>query len=214
VGLFRIRSFVNGAGIAFLYSAGYFAAPLLLSLFLQEGLGYPPLAAGLAALPIAAGAALSAPVGGRLLQRAGRRLVVAGLFLFVVGMATAAGTAVIVTGLAPHDVGIALAVPFLVAGIGGGWVMHPNQALTLENIDAAQGSAAGGLIQAGQRIGGAVGTAISSTVFYVLASMSAGHAGHARDRLYAHAFVGGSTVLLLVSVAALLLAGHDAHQRR
>jgi EmrB/QacA subfamily drug resistance transporter len=214
VGLFRITSYVNGVGIAFLYSAGYLAAPLLLTLFLQEGLDYSPLAAGLAALPVAVGAAVSAPLGGLLLRRVGRRLVVAGLSLFIAGTAGAAVSALIVSGLAPQHVGIALAVPLLVAGIGGGWVMHPNQALTLENIDAAHGSAAGGLIQAGQRLGGALGTAISSTVFYILVSLSAGHAAHGRARLYAHAFVGGSSVLLLVSVGALLLAIRDARQRR
>jgi len=214
VDLFGIPTYRNGVAIAFLYSAGYQAEPLLLTLFLQEGLRFTPLGAGLAAAPVAVGAALSAPLAGRLLQKAGRRLVVRGLVLFTAGTTLAAITAVAVTRVAPSLMGLAFIAPFFIAGIGGGWVLHPNQALTLEDIDVAHGSAAGGLIQAGQRLGGAIGTAVSSTVFYLIASTAGRLPGSAHDRIYSDGFAVASAMVAVFTAMGCVIAARDARNRR
>ena len=60
----------------------------------------------------------------------------------------------------------AIALPLLVAGIGGGAVISPNTTLTLECVPNRIAGVAGGALQTGQRIGTAIGTAVLATVFY------------------------------------------------
>jgi EmrB/QacA subfamily drug resistance transporter len=83
--LFRIRSYTDGVVLAVLFFCAYTGTPLVLALFLQDGLGFSPLQSGLTASAYAVGAAVSAPVGGRLVARAGQRVLVAALTLFGVG---------------------------------------------------------------------------------------------------------------------------------
>src|SRR4051794_20030273 len=80
--LFRIRSYTGGVVLAVLFFCAYTGTPLVLALFLQDGLGFSPLRSGLTASAYAVGAAVSAPGGGRLVARAGPRGLVAGGALF------------------------------------------------------------------------------------------------------------------------------------
>ena len=54
----------------------------------------------------------------------------------------------------------------MVAGLGSGLVISPNQTITLSQVPVEQGGTAGGLLQVGQRIGAAVGIAAVGSVFY------------------------------------------------
>jgi hypothetical protein len=49
------RSFAAGSALSLVYFAGFIGLPFVLSLYLQIGLGWSPLHAGLAILPFAAG---------------------------------------------------------------------------------------------------------------------------------------------------------------
>ena len=74
-----------------------------------------------------------------------------------------------------HDVALYTAVPLLVAGMGGGLVISPNQTLTLSQVPVQRAGSAGGVLQTGQRIGSAAGIAITGSVFYsALASTAMG----------------------------------------
>ena len=84
--LFGHASYRNGLLIATAYFAGMPASFLVTTLYLQEGLHEQPLAAGLVVVPFAAGSAVAAWVGGRLVNRVGRALVVGGLVTVVVGV--------------------------------------------------------------------------------------------------------------------------------
>ncbi len=133
------------------------------SQFLQDGVGYSALKAGLASLPWAVGGALSAVLAGRVVFRFGRSLVAAGLVLVVLGLVAAWVAIGLVDGTA---VGWAVAGPFFVAGIGNGLVISPNQSITLSEVPPKQGGAAGGVLQTGQRIGSAAGIAAVGSLFY------------------------------------------------
>jgi hypothetical protein len=63
-------------------------------------------------------------------------------------------------------VGWAVALPFLVAGLGNGLVISPNQTLTLSEVPPEEGGSAGGVLQTAQRIGSAAGIAAIGSVFY------------------------------------------------
>ncbi len=213
LGLFRIRSYTDGVVLGFLFFCAYTGTPLVLALFLQDGLGFTPLQSGLAASAYAVGSALSAPIGGRLLYRLGRRLLVGALVLFGVGVAAAALVADTYAGqVDPHQVAWLMAPALLLAGIGGGSVITPNQALSLAEVDARGGSTAGGVLQTGQRIGNAIGAAVISAVFYAQVSGAAAD-GAAREQDYGR----GYAIALVVSVAltglALVVAVRDARRR-
>lgn len=161
--LFRLASYRDGILIAAVYFAGLPASFLVTTLFLQEGLHTVPLVAGLVSVPFALGAAVAAFVGGRLVQRFGRALVVVGLVVVMAGVSALLASA----ALAPP--GIAewlMAASMLVGGIGGGFVISPNQTLTLSEIPPEEGSAAGSIAQLGQRVGTAVGVALVTAVFF------------------------------------------------
>ena len=66
------------------------------------------------------------------------------------------------------------AVPLLVAGIGSGLVISPNQTLTLAHVPVQRAGIAGGVIQTGQRIGTAAGIALVGSVYFATLSSSHG----------------------------------------
>jgi predicted MFS family arabinose efflux permease len=163
--LFARRSYTFGTVLGLAYFAGFTGVFFIYSQFLQEGVGYSALQAGLASLPWAIGAALSSVVGGRIVFRYGRALVATGLVLVLLGLIGAWIAIGLVSG---SGVGWAVAGPFLVAGLGNGIVISPNQSLTLSEVPPREGGAAGGVLQTGQRIGSAAGIAATGSLFYSL----------------------------------------------
>ena len=211
--LFGIRSFADGTVLAVLFFCAYTGTPLVLALFLQEGLGFSPLQSGLAASSYAVGAALSAPVGGRLVPRLGQRVLVGALGLFTLGVGAAALLAGQLAGVAePGTVVLAMTPALLVAGLGGGSVITPNQALSLADVDVRGGSTAGGVLQTAQRIGNAVGAAVITAVFYV-AVTGAAPGGPSRQADYGQAYAVSLVVSVVLALAALALAVRDVRRR-
>jgi MFS family permease len=62
----------------------------------------------------------------------------------------------------------AIVVPMLVAGVGGGAVIAPNTTLTLACVPAGMSGVASGVLQTGQRMGTAVGTAALAAAFHAV----------------------------------------------
>lgn len=206
-GLFRIPSYRNGTVLQSVY---FMATPpmfLLTTLFLQLGLGLAPVFAGMVTIGFALTSAGSAWLGGRLVARVGRPLVVWGVVLVLL-----CATGLVATAwFAPESVApLLMAACMAVGGVGGGFVISPNQALTLAEVPLSQGGVAGSVGQLGQRIGTAVGIAISLALFYatVYAEQDAGvtgsavfHDGYARGML---AVAGCLVVALAVALIDLL----------
>ena len=202
------RSYAGGVALALLFFCAYTGTPLVLALFLQDGLGYSALHSGLTASAYAVGATVAAPIAGRLLRRLGQRVLVGGLAFFGVGVAAAGAVSFVFSGsVAPAAIGLLLAAPLLVAGLGGGSVITPNQALSLADVDVRGGSTAGGTLQTAQRIGNALGAAVICAVFYA-AARGAPPTGPAREAHYGRAY----SLALVVSVLFTCrgLAGGDA----
>ncbi|TMR90264.1 MFS transporter [Nonomuraea basaltis] len=193
--LFRKRSYSLGSAIALFYFAGFTGIFFTFTLYLQSGLHYSPLLAGLSITPFALGSASASVVGGRLVSRAGRRLVAVGLTTVIVGLsATMAATALVPGG----GVGLATALPLLVAGVGSGLVISPNQAITLSEVAPEGGGSAAGVLQTGQRFGSSIGIAAAGSTFF-------GAVGQGWPTAFRH----GLLVVLLCVSTALAAAVYD-----
>ena len=191
LGLFRLRSYGLGTLIALLYFAGFTAIFFIFTLYLQSGLRYSALQAGLAITPFALGSAVAATVGGHIVARYGRPLVAVGLAMVATGL----GATVIVLHFVPgHGAPLATAAPLLFAGLGSGLVISPNQTITLAEVPVDRAGSAAGVLQTAQRIGAAVGIAAIGSVFFNRLAMQPGH--------WASAF----RTALLVAVAFMLVA--------
>lgn len=204
--LFRARSFRNGILIASVYFAGMPAAFLITTLFLQEGLKRSPLLAGLVVVPFAVGSGVAAVIGGRLVHRLGRALVVVGIVIVIVGMAL---VLVAVLVAPPATVEWFMAAAMLVAGAGGGLVISPNQTLTLADVPVTEGSAAGSMTQLGQRLGTSVGVSAVTAAFFTAVLGAA----HTTAAVYDVAFRNGFAVTLALLIVALVIALIDLRQR-
>ena len=199
--LFGRRSYTFGAALALAYFVGFTGVFFIYALFLQDGMGYTALQSGLASTPFALGSAVGAWLGGRVITRIGSRLVAAGLVLVIVGL-LASWVAI---GLVDSPaVGWAVAAPFLVAGLGSGLVIAPNQTLALSEVPPRQGGAAGGVLQTGQRIGSAAGIAAVGSLYYSrLASTGGDFSAAVRDGfVLIVAFVG---VALAIAIADIVV---------
>lgn len=214
--LFRLSSYRNGLSIVAVYFAAIPASFLMVTLFLQEGLGLSPLFAGMVSIPFAATSAVGSYIGGRIVDRVGRALVVFGLFMVVVGFVLLMLAAVLTP---PEVTPWAMAGAFLVGGLGGGFVVSPNQTLTLAEIPVEQSGVAGSMQQLGQRVGTAIGTAVATSIFYGIvrgAAAAGGSGGSGGSRLdaYHDAFRSGTTFTVSLMALALVLAVGDLVVRR
>jgi MFS family permease len=193
------RSYVLGAGIGLIYFAGFTATFFILTQYLQLGLHYPAWKAGLAAVPFALGGAITSSLGSRRVLRRGRKLIAGGLIAVIVGFV---GVWLAVRAEPGSDVALYTALPLLIAGLGGGFVISPNQTLSLSQVPVERAGSAGGVLQTAQRIGSAAGIAITGSVFY--SQLDATHGD------FATAFRHGVVVIVCFIAAALCLAIADA----
>ena len=87
LGLLRATpGYASGILIGGLYFTGFTGVFLVLSVYLQDGLGLSALHAGLLLTPFAVGSAVASPLAGRLVSRVGRPLTVAALLVMMAGL--------------------------------------------------------------------------------------------------------------------------------
>jgi EmrB/QacA subfamily drug resistance transporter len=126
----------------------------LLTLYTQQVLGYTPLQAGVAYLPLAGGVASATAVANRLVARVGARpLAVAGLAIAAAGMALLARAPL--AGDYVADVLPAM----IVVGLGAGLSFVSITTAALASVDDESSGLASGLLSAAVQFGGALGVA-------------------------------------------------------
>jgi EmrB/QacA subfamily drug resistance transporter len=167
----RTPGYANGLAVGALYFTGFTGIFLVLSVYLQDGLGFSPLGAGLLLTPFAIGSALTAPLAGRLVSRIHRLITVIALSVMMTGVLA---VALLVPGRGAHGLWLVLVPPLLLAGLGGGGVVSPNFTLSLAEVPPRMGGAAGGALQTGQRIGSSIGAALLMTVYGITSTSSPG----------------------------------------
>jgi EmrB/QacA subfamily drug resistance transporter len=200
--IFRLRS-LTGANVAgLLLGASIFSMFFLLSLYMQQVLGYSPLKAGFSYLLIAGTIIFAAGASQAIVTRLGvRRILVTGFILLIAGLLWFAR--VRVNGSYAVD----LAPGFVIAGLGLGFSFVPVQIASLVGVTHERAGVASGLINTSQQVGGALGVAILSTItFTQVNSYVKDHAtGPPSQSLQAHALVSGFHYAFLVGAAMAVI---------
>jgi EmrB/QacA subfamily drug resistance transporter len=160
LGFFLRRRTATGANVVgFGLGTAIFGTFYLLSLYMQEVLGYSPVRTGVAYLAIALTAIVAAGVSQALVTRLGVKPILAtGLVLLGLGLVYL--TRVSVGGSYLED----LFPAFIAVGIGIGFSFVPISIAALAGITDSEAGLASGLINTSQQIGGALGLAVLVTV--------------------------------------------------
>jgi EmrB/QacA subfamily drug resistance transporter len=181
--LFRHRAFAVGIAIAITFFLGVTSFALILTLFLQIGLGFGPLHAGVTFLPFSVGVLLASGAAARLAPRFGRGVTMAGALVMAGGM-----TGLIAT---VHHYGGAVTtwelVPALVvAGLGMGTVLAPLADILLARVKPQDAGSASGLFNTALQVGASIGVAVIGVIFFgLLGSQSSSAAATVSPQLRA-----------------------------
>ncbi|MDR3175219.1 MAG: DHA2 family efflux MFS transporter permease subunit [Desulfovibrio sp.] len=160
-GLFDIANFRIGILGNIFARLGFGAMPFLVPLLLQVGLGYSPLAAGLAMLPISFGAIAAKAVISGLIGRLGFRVVLT------------ANTALLGAALAAHSLlGLSAPMPFMVllfivAGAASSMQFTSMNSITLIDLPDDRAGAGNSLLSAVMQLAMSMGVAVAAAVLDV-----------------------------------------------
>lgn len=205
--IFRLRT-VTGANVtALLIGASLFSMFFFISLYMQQVLGYEPLEAGLAYLPLALAIIVSAGVASQLVTRVGfKPVLIAGLAFVAAGLVWF--SQVSLGGSFFADI----LGPSLLAAIGLGLSFVPVTIAAVSGVEERESGLASGLINTTQQVGGALGLAVLATLANsrtddVLASAGGSPAElpNALTEGFQTAFIGGAGLAVIGIVAASVL---------
>lgn len=162
--LFKVKSFAAGIGVQLTYGviSGIFF--LIWTLYMQLGLGWSPLHAGLTGVPFSVAASVSAGVSVQMLvPRFGRKVLQAGALVKLVGVllyiwaADQHGSAITSWQMLP---------PLVVMGLGMGLIIAPITDAVLSEVPTEHAGSASGLINTINQLGLALGLGLVAVVFF------------------------------------------------
>ncbi|WP_037888120.1 MFS transporter [Streptomyces viridochromogenes] len=162
--LFRVKSFAAGIAVQTVFGVALGIFFLVWTLYMQFGLGWSPLKAGLTGIPfsIAVSAAAGMSVQ-KLVPRFGRKVLQSGALVMAVGVllylweAQRYGLTI-----APWQ----MALPLVVMGVGMGLIVAPLTDAILSEVPREHAGSASGLISTVQQMGNALGLGLVSVVFF------------------------------------------------
>lgn len=177
-------------------------ATVFLAFHLQLVLGFTPLVAGLATLPMPLASTLLAPIVARLLGRFGPRwLMITGPLIASAGMALR-------TFISPQGSYFAEVLPgLLLAGAGLAFLLVPLQNVALLGVPTHDAGAAGATVNASAQVGGSLGLAIFSAVGAAAQRGTGTSEGSLASLVngYSAAFAAAAIALLVGAALAFLL---------
>jgi EmrB/QacA subfamily drug resistance transporter len=164
LGLFRVPTFTGASIVAFALSASLFSLFLYLTLYIQNGLGYSPLEAGLRFLPLSLISFVVAPIAGRLSARVPIRALM-GSGMVLVGVAL-----LLMRGLTASSSWTALLAGFIISGVGVGLVNAPLASTAVSVVPPQRAGMGSGINSTFRQVGIATGTAGLGALFQHLLS--------------------------------------------
>lgn len=212
--IFRVGNVAGANLTAMPITIAMFAIFFYVTLYIQQQLGFSPVEAGFAALPVAVVIGISAGVGSQLVNRVGYKKILIFSPMFLVA-------ALLYLGHIPAEGGSYwkdILPGFIIMGLGMGASFVAMTIAATAGVPKSESGLASGLINTSQQIGGALGLAILTAVAAsrtkdVLAQASAEAGGrpdvaavsHALVEGYHWAFFAGAAIASLSIVFAIFL---------
>ncbi len=159
LGLFKIPAFDGISVVAFTLASSIFAMFLYLTLYIQDSLGYGPLAAGLRFLPLTLLSFIVAPFAGRLTVRVKSR------YLLGVGMLIITAGLLLMSRTHPDSSWTVLLPGFILCGIGVGTVNPVLASGAVSVVQPQHSGMASGANNTFRQVGIATGIAVLGAVF-------------------------------------------------
>ena len=160
VRMFGQRAFAAGNAGTFAVFAMLFGLVFFMAQFLQDGLGYGPLGAGLRLLPGWAMLAMIAPFAGPLIARVGERTLISG------GLTAAAGGLAWIALIARPGLPYAeLIGPLVITGSGVSLAIPATMSAVMTTVPPAAIGPASGTLNMLRQLGAVFGIAICAAVF-------------------------------------------------
>jgi EmrB/QacA subfamily drug resistance transporter len=202
--LFRLSTVAGSNAVGFLLTASFYTFVFVGTLYMQQVLGFSALKTGLAWLTGSLTSVACAGISQMLVTKTSAKIVMA------FGMGLIGGGILWATQVPVHGHFWAnLAGPFFVAGMGTAFTFIPVSIGALAGVAEGDAGVASGLLNTAQQLGGAIGTAVASSVaisrFRTLA-----HHGHTSAAALTGGFqwalwVCGITGLVAVPVTFLMI---------
>ncbi|MFJ9008654.1 MFS transporter [Streptomyces canus] len=162
--LFKVKSFAAGIAVQTVFGVGLGIFFLVWTLYMQTGLGWSPLRAGLTGVPFSIAVSTAAGLSvQQLVPRFGRKVLQAGALLMAVGVLLYLWEA------ERYGMGISswqMALPLVVMGVGMGLIVAPLTDAVLSEVPREHAGSASGLINTVQQMGNALGLGLVSVVFF------------------------------------------------
>jgi EmrB/QacA subfamily drug resistance transporter len=149
----RSKQFLGANIVAFMVSFGMLAMFFFLALYMQNILGYGPLAAGVRFLPSTVVIIFAGPIAGRLADRFGPRpLMTAGMLIASISLFWQSRIDI--------ETSYAFLAPaFVLMGLGMGLVMSPMSMAAMNAVDRSKAGVASGTLSMFRMVGGTFGVA-------------------------------------------------------
>ncbi|WP_282702699.1 MFS transporter [Streptomyces sp. CC219B] len=187
--LFRVKSFAAGIAVQTVFGIGLGIFFLVWTLYMQIGLGWSPLKAGLTGVPFSIAVSVAAGVSvQKLVPRFGRKVLQTGALVL------AAGVLLYIWESGHYGLGIApwqMALPLVVMGVGMGLIVAPLTDAVLSEVPREHAGSASGLINTVQQMGNALGLGLVSVVFFGVIDDRLGAGGAPVEAGLGQAFVDG-----------------------
>ncbi|MGW1890183.1 MFS transporter [Streptomyces sp. NPDC002004] len=162
--LFRVKSFSAGIAVQLTFGVACGIFFLVWTLYMQIGLGWSALRAGLTGVPFSIAVSVAAGMSvQQLVPRFGRKVLQAGALIM------AAGVGLYIWESDRYGASIAswqMALPLVVMGVGMGLIVAPLTDAVLSEVPKEHAGSASGLINTVQQMGNALGLGLVSVVFF------------------------------------------------
>jgi MFS transporter, DHA2 family, multidrug resistance protein len=158
LGLFRNRNFSGGSFALTLVQIGNGGLLLVLTQYLQFVLGYSPMAAGLAFIPLALASLVFNTIGATLGQKIGNRALAS------VGLTVMAAAFAVLATVSADEGFFVVGAGLLLLGAGGGLAMPAAISLLMGEVPPEQAGVGSALNDTIQQAGAALGVAILGSV--------------------------------------------------
>jgi EmrB/QacA subfamily drug resistance transporter len=201
--IFRSRTLSGANSVALSLGLALFAVFYFLTLYMQQVLGFTPLQAGFAYLPITAGFIVVAGVASPLIGRIGVK------WPLTIGMLIAAAAYVLLLRLPDHGSYLTDILPaFVVLPLGAGLAFLSVTNAAVAGVEEREAGLASALLNTSQQVGGAVGLALLSTIATAqtnstLAADPRAGLSHALVQGFHNGFVAGACIAVAGAVLAL-----------